>query len=101
MGADFSKFQRVLISVLQIRLADNLKGLKTQPKKKSAPKTKDTNEMYSYGMFTSLFKNKTDHMQFTRLQYIPNMQRPESVVEKYKYSITICLCQSVFLLTLI
>jgi hypothetical protein len=43
MGNDFSKFQGMLRFALQILPADNLKGFKTQPTTKSAPKTQETN----------------------------------------------------------
>jgi hypothetical protein len=45
-GTDFSKFQGVLKFALQILLADNLKGLKTQPTTKSRhQETQGTNGM--------------------------------------------------------
>jgi hypothetical protein len=50
MGADFSKFQRVLRFRLQILPADNLKGLRTQPSTGNRRQNTGTNAVEIQGV---------------------------------------------------
>jgi hypothetical protein len=57
MGADFSKFQEVLRSALQILPADNLKGFKTQPTIKNKHQEHKERTEWNYSVFSRLYRS--------------------------------------------